>query len=57
MSDPMPVLLTGAFGNVGAQTIRALVTKGYRVTAFDIHSPANDKVQADLVREIQFDTE
>lgn len=57
MANTKHVLLTGAFGNVGAQTLRALIAKGYRVTAFDIHSPANDKVQADLAKEIEFDTE
>jgi nucleoside-diphosphate-sugar epimerase len=56
MSGSTHVMLTGAFGNVGAQTVKALLAKGYRVTAFDVHSEHNDKVQAELARELTFET-
>ncbi len=56
MSESTHVFLTGAFGNVGAQTVKAMVAKGYRVTAFDVHSEHNDKVQAELSGEVTFET-
>ena len=35
------VLVTGAFGNVGAQTTRHLIAQGYATYALDLDSPAN----------------
>lgn len=37
----MQILLTGAFGNVGQNTIDALLERGHQVRAFDIATPAN----------------
>jgi UDP-glucose 4-epimerase len=40
----MKVLLTGAFGNIGSNTLEALLEKGHEVTAFDLKSKANLKL-------------
>ena len=37
----MRVLVTGAFGNVGALTVELLETRGYQIRAFDVPTPAN----------------
>ncbi len=42
----MKVLLTGAFGNVGAHVLDELLTKNHEITAFDIKSPATERVAA-----------
>jgi nucleoside-diphosphate-sugar epimerase len=39
----MKVLLTGAFGNIGATTLQELLSRGYRVRCFDIPTKANRK--------------
>jgi nucleoside-diphosphate-sugar epimerase len=39
----MKVLLTGAFGNVGSNTLEALVEQNHRVTCFDIKTKATAK--------------
>ena len=39
----MRVLLTGAFGNVGLSTLRALIEQGHDVAALDLDTPANRK--------------
>jgi short-subunit dehydrogenase len=39
----MKVLLTGAFGNIGTNTIEALRQQGHQVTAFDLPTKANIK--------------
>jgi nucleoside-diphosphate-sugar epimerase len=39
----MKVLLTGAFGNVGSNTLQSLVEQNHRVTCFDIKTKANAK--------------
>jgi nucleoside-diphosphate-sugar epimerase len=39
----MKVLLTGAFGNVGVNTLESLVEQDHRVTCFDIKTKANAK--------------
>ena len=40
----MKVLLTGAFGNVGANTLESLIEQGHKVTCFDVKTKANVKV-------------
>lgn len=37
----MRVLLTGAFGNIGASALTELVQRGHRVRCFDMPTPAN----------------
>jgi len=39
----MKVLLTGAFGNVGSNTLESLIDQGHQVTCFDIKTRANAK--------------
>jgi UDP-glucose 4-epimerase len=39
----MKVLLTGAFGNIGTNTVEALLHRGHQVRAFDLKSKANLK--------------
>ncbi|MBV9090946.1 MAG: NAD(P)-dependent oxidoreductase [Mycobacteriaceae bacterium] len=41
---PDTVLVTGAFGLVGSQTVRRLAADGRRVVATDLNTPANRKV-------------
>jgi nucleoside-diphosphate-sugar epimerase len=40
----MRVLLTGAFGNVGLNTLEELIKKGYKIRAFDIKARKNLKI-------------
>ena len=40
----MKVLLTGAFGNIGINTLKNLVNRGHDVRAFDIKTENNEKV-------------
>jgi len=47
------VLVTGAFGNVGANTIGQLLKLGHEVHAFDVRTPGNEKRQARLVGRFQ----
>ncbi|HWP65966.1 MAG TPA: NAD(P)-dependent oxidoreductase [Candidatus Limnocylindria bacterium] len=44
----MNVLVTGAFGNIGSHTLRALLDEGHAVVAFDLDSPRARKVAAKL---------
>ena len=39
----MKVLLTGAFGTVGTQTLESLIEQGHQVRCFDIQTRANEK--------------
>ena len=50
------VLLTGAFGSVGGETLRALVAAGYEVTALDVRTDASTSRQAQLAKSIDFQT-
>jgi len=50
------VLLTGAFGNVGEYTLRALVAEGHDVVAFDTRSDATVAKAARLQGELRFRT-
>lgn len=42
------ILLTGAFGNIGFHTARALLDRGFQVTAFDLGTPAARKLAGRL---------
>jgi len=44
----MKVLLTGALGNIGEYTVRALLEEGHDVVAFDVESPRARKVASQL---------
>lgn len=44
----MRVLLTGAFGNIGLFTARALLARGFHVTTFDVGTPRTRKLAAEL---------
>jgi nucleoside-diphosphate-sugar epimerase len=50
------VLLTGAFGNVGAHVLRRLLDEGHVVSALDVHSKATDEKAADLAKTHEFRT-
>jgi uncharacterized protein YbjT (DUF2867 family) len=39
----MKVLLTGAFGNIGAHTLEELLRRGHQVRAFDVPTAVNRK--------------
>ena len=39
----MKVLLTGAFGNIGRNTLEELLKQGHKVRCFDIDTPTNRK--------------
>ena len=39
----MKVLLTGAFGNIGASTLEELVQRGHQVRCFDVKTAANKR--------------
>lgn len=44
----MKVLLTGALGNIGEYTMRALLAEGHDVVAFDLESPRARRVASDV---------
>jgi nucleoside-diphosphate-sugar epimerase len=44
----MRVLVTGALGNIGGHTVRALLEEGHEVLAFDLESPRARKLAAQL---------
>ncbi len=48
------VLVTGAFGNVGANALRHLSQQGHTITAFDVKTPANEKTAQALAAEARF---
>jgi nucleoside-diphosphate-sugar epimerase len=49
----MKVLLTGAFGNIGFNTLQELVRQGLEVHTFDLHTPANEKKAQQLKGKIE----
>ena len=49
----MKILLTGAFGNVGVSTLKALAGRGHTLRCFDIATPANQKVAAQFGNAIE----
>jgi len=50
------VLLTGAFGNVGANTLAQLADEGHEIIAFDVKNPRNEKLSAQLAQKYSFTT-
>ena len=50
----MKVLLTGAFGNVGQNTLRQLIMRDHDVTCFDLPNHSNKKIFAKLSRKLRF---
>lgn len=50
------ILLTGAFGNVGQNTLKQLINRGHDVTCFDLQNPTNKKSCAKLLQRWQFKT-
>ena len=50
----MKVLLTGAFGNVGQNTLNQLIIRNHDVTCFDLPNSSNKKVCAKLSKKLQF---
>ena len=46
--DRPPVLVTGALGNVGRHTVRALLGRRRRVVATDLRTPANERLARSL---------
>ncbi len=49
----MRILLTGAFGNVGRETIRELLAAGHEVRAFELRSKRNERVAAQFGSRIE----
>ncbi len=49
----MKVLVTGAFGNIGTSTCRALRQQGHRVRCFDLKTRANEKSAQVLDPEVE----
>lgn len=50
----MKVLLTGAFGNVGQNTLKQLIMRDHDVTCFDLLNSSNKKTYAKLLKKLQF---
>ncbi|MFX1490498.1 MAG: NAD-dependent epimerase/dehydratase family protein, partial [Promethearchaeota archaeon] len=50
----MKVLLTGAFGNVGQNTLKQLIVHEHDVTCFDLSNSSNKKVYTKLSKKLQF---
>lgn len=50
------IFLTGAFGNVGANTIKHLVDQGYETICFDVRSRVNETKMRALARRLRFTT-
>ncbi len=53
---PRKVLLTGAFGLVGDETIRAILRQGHALTCLDLDTPENRVHQQDLLQCGAFET-
>lgn len=47
------VLVTGAFGNIGARTVQHLLAAGHRVVATDLKTPKTEPVAAGFGRELE----
>ncbi|NHJ22226.1 MAG: NAD(P)-dependent oxidoreductase [Candidatus Lokiarchaeota archaeon] len=50
----LKVLLTGAFGNVGQNTLKQLIMRNHDVTCFDLPTSPNKKICAKLSKKLQF---
>jgi nucleoside-diphosphate-sugar epimerase len=57
MSSSGRVLVTGAFGTIGRQTLPVLMERGFEVVATDLRTRANRAVEAELLRFGDFATE
>ncbi|MAT41835.1 MAG: hypothetical protein CL609_05800 [Anaerolineaceae bacterium] len=55
-NKPRKVLLTGAFGLVGEETIRALLHQGHSLTCLDLDTPENRTHMQDLLQTGTFET-
>ena len=53
MPDRPPVLVTGALGNVGRHTVRALLGRRRRVVATDLRTPANEALARTLPERVE----
>jgi len=51
----MKVLVTGAFGNVGQSTLKALFGKGYDIRTFDIKTKINERTAKKLIKKMNFE--
>lgn len=49
----MNILLTGAFGNIGVSTLKALAGRGHRLRCLDVDTPANRKTAAQFGNAIE----
>ncbi len=50
----MKVLITGAFGNIGQSTLKALLEKNHQVTCFDLFNKRNKKIEKKFQKEKSF---
>jgi nucleoside-diphosphate-sugar epimerase len=50
------ILLTGAFGNVGQNTLKQLMTRDHEVTCFELQNKANEKTRQELLKQGEFET-
>lgn len=50
------LLITGGFGNVGANAVIRARAQGYDVVVLDVKTPATEKKKAQLEGEVQFET-
>ncbi|MFX0074707.1 MAG: NAD-dependent epimerase/dehydratase family protein [Candidatus Hermodarchaeota archaeon] len=50
----MKVLLTGAFGNVGQNTLKQLIMRNHEVTCFDLPTSHNKKIYAKMSKKLRF---
>lgn len=50
------VLLTGAFGLVGIETVRAILKQGHTLTCLDIDTPEHRQIQNELLKDGLFET-
>ncbi len=57
MSSAQRVLVTGAFGTIGRETIPVLCQRGFEVVATDLRTGPNRAVEAALLRSSDFATE
>lgn len=54
MLTTLKVLLTGAFGNVGQNTLKQLILRDHDVICFDLPNSSNKKIYAKLSKKLQF---
>ncbi len=49
----MKILLTGAFGNIGSQTLEELLKRGHQVRCFDVMTKTNQKTSKKYARRVE----